>query len=217
MNTVYLKDVKRIKPYLKEKGYSVKSPIEVAVYKPMKNYKNYKEQVMVDSTTTAPVPTILISGLTYRCANGEIVTVEKFETDSSFCFRPMTLPAYPHPFPRRSYEGETWDQYGNSKSFAVLQHYINPKDEVIPKVDLRDCKGGEELISKHGYHCIYVGINESEAFPHLILYPDGSNGTRNDAGKVFNKKSLPEDHDIVEVRGILPHKILNPPEPKIVL
>lgn len=180
--------------------------------------RNYKEQVMVSSTTTTSVAT-LIEGCTYRCANGEIVTVEKFDTESSFCFRPMTLPVYNklNPFPKRSYEGETWDKYGNSKSFAVLQNYINPKDEVIPTVDLRDCKGGEELISKHGYRCIYVGINESEAFPHLILYPDGSNGTRNDAGKVFNKRPLPTDHDIVEVRGILPHKILNPPEPKIVL
>jgi hypothetical protein len=71
-------------------------------------------------------------------------------------------------------------------------------------VDLRTCKPGDKLRSKHGMVLEYIGRTKyndsySSAYPHDVRYPDGSRGTRTNNGQVFCVNRLPEDHDIVEI------------------
>jgi hypothetical protein len=72
-------------------------------------------------------------------------------------------------------------------------------------VDLRDCKPGDQLISKHGLMLIYVrALPEGNYMDHEVKYPNispyfGSTGTRTHEGFVMRKSRLPEDHDIVEI------------------
>ncbi len=63
-------------------------------------------------------------------------------------------------------------------------------------VDLRTCKPGDKLLTKHGTILTYVGPT---ACPHLIKYPNGAFGTRSDNGQVVVHGRLPEDEDIVEI------------------
>lgn len=83
-------------------------------------------------------------------------------------------------------------------------------------VDLRTCKPGDKLRSKHGLILTYMGPNPygtANVYPHRVKYPRDkihprdkiygveSYGTRTDDGFVM---SLPEarletDHDIVEI------------------
>ena len=69
-------------------------------------------------------------------------------------------------------------------------------------IDLRKCKKGDKLISKHGETLTYVEHRPEEYFPHIVEYSDGSGGSRTDEGWVGRNKRLETDHDIVEV--ILP-------------
>lgn len=71
----------------------------------------------------------------------------------------------------------------------------------MSSVDLRKCKPGDKLLSKHGIVLEYVFHEPGAPYPHRVKYPDGSMGTRLDDGHVFGKKRLPEDHDIVEILG----------------
>lgn len=72
-------------------------------------------------------------------------------------------------------------------------------------VDLRNCKKGDKLLSKHGIILEYVGpLPEGHYYDHEVKYPDdstfkGSMGTRTHDGHVFRKNRQPEDHDIVEI------------------
>ncbi len=72
-------------------------------------------------------------------------------------------------------------------------------------VDLRDCKPGDKLLSKHGVILEYVRALPEECYmPHEVRYPNiepwkGSTGTRTHDGFVFKSGRLPEDHDIVEI------------------
>ena len=71
-------------------------------------------------------------------------------------------------------------------------------------IDLRKCKIGDRLESKHGLEFIYLGPNtmcENSRYPHVVQYPGGSLGTRTDDGFVYSnpEKRLPEDHDIIGV------------------
>lgn len=69
-------------------------------------------------------------------------------------------------------------------------------------VDLRQCKPGDRLLTKHGTILEYVGPNDTQYptdYPHLIKYPNGSFGSRTDNGQVFVILRLPEDEDIVEI------------------
>jgi hypothetical protein len=154
-------------------------------------------------------------GHVYRLRSGDLVTLKSIDHDvhSIIPFAPYPPPPDRNtPFPTRRFDNEKWDRYGNALN--------NPMNDIIeeffPKVDLSKCVGGEELIDQHGYHLIYVGIKEDADFPHLVLYPDGSEGSRCNNGKVYKNRSLPTDHDIVEVLGVLPHKVLAPPEPNII-
>jgi hypothetical protein len=69
-------------------------------------------------------------------------------------------------------------------------------------VDLRTCKAGDKLISRHGKVLTYVSpLPEDNFYDHLVRYPDGSNGTRCHDGFAYRNpsKRLPEDHDIVRI------------------
>ena len=45
-------------------------------------------------------------------------------------------------------------------------------------IDLRECKKGDKLISKHGETLTYVEHRPEEYFPHIVEYSDGSGGSR---------------------------------------
>ena len=66
-------------------------------------------------------------------------------------------------------------------------------------VDLSTCKPGDKLLSKHGIVLTYVRPTPEGYYDHEVTYPDGSRGTRMNDGRVYKHKSLPEDHDIVEI------------------
>jgi hypothetical protein len=69
-------------------------------------------------------------------------------------------------------------------------------------IDLRNCRAGQKLISKHGVILTYVGpTKEGNYYDHIVKYPDGSLGSRIHDGHVYRNedKRLPEDHDIVEI------------------
>jgi hypothetical protein len=67
-------------------------------------------------------------------------------------------------------------------------------------IDLRDCKAGDKLISKHGLVLEYIRpLSEDNYMDHEVKYPDGSWGSRTHEGYVMRKKRLDSDHDIVEI------------------
>ena len=69
-------------------------------------------------------------------------------------------------------------------------------------IDLRNCKPGQPLRSKHGMILTYVKpLDKGDYYDHEVKYPDGSRGTRIHDGHVYRNpdKRLPEDHDIVEI------------------
>jgi hypothetical protein len=71
-------------------------------------------------------------------------------------------------------------------------------------IDLRNCKPGDKLISKHGLVLTYVKpLPESDYMDHEVKYPDeapynGGYGSRTHYGYVM-KNRLESDHDIVEI------------------
>jgi len=78
-------------------------------------------------------------------------------------------------------------------------------------IDLRTCKPGQKLKSKHGLILTYVGPTKpGDYYDHVVLYPpdppyiETSRGTRIHDGHVYRNpdKRLPEDHDIVEILPI---------------
>lgn len=69
-------------------------------------------------------------------------------------------------------------------------------------VDLRTCKPGDKLLSCHGMILTYGKyIGETNVYPHEVIYPNGSRGTRLDDGRAYRYKPLPSDHNIVEILG----------------
>ena len=67
-------------------------------------------------------------------------------------------------------------------------------------VDLRTCKPGDKLLSKHGMILTYIGpLPEGHYFDHEVAYPGGALGSRTHDGFVYRNKRLPEDHDIVAI------------------
>lgn len=74
------------------------------------------------------------------------------------------------------------------------------------KIDLRTCRPGQKLRTKHGTILTYVGPTEpGNYYDHVIEYPKRENeknpgrGTRIHSGHVFRKNRLPEDEDVVEI------------------
>lgn len=72
-----------------------------------------------------------------------------------------------------------------------------------PSIDLRTCKPGQKLKSKHGLILTYVAHETDSNYPwkHRVRYPDGGIGSRTDDGFVMNHPAsrLDADHDIVEI------------------
>lgn len=67
-------------------------------------------------------------------------------------------------------------------------------------VDLRTCKKGDKLISKHGLVLTYVGpTEEGHYYDHYVTYPNGSGGTRLHDGTTYRHNRMECDHDIVEI------------------
>jgi len=70
-------------------------------------------------------------------------------------------------------------------------------------VDLRTCKKGDILISKHGLRLTYVAPEpEGSYYDHRVVYPEEMNlgeGTRTHDGFVFRNARRTGDHDIVEI------------------
>jgi hypothetical protein len=67
-------------------------------------------------------------------------------------------------------------------------------------VDLRTCKAGDILISKHGERLTYVRPLPAENYyDHEVKYANGSYGSRIHDGHVYRINRLETDHDIVEI------------------
>ena len=68
-------------------------------------------------------------------------------------------------------------------------------------VDLRNCKPGDKLLSRHGLILEYVRpLGENDYMDHQVRYPCGGWGSRTHDGFVFRKSREPEiDHDIIEI------------------
>ena len=72
------------------------------------------------------------------------------------------------------------------------------------KIDLRDCKKGDILLSSQGLEMEYVSKTPYKYLTyldHVVKYPDGSYGTRTNDGFVFKHNRNPEiDHDIIKIQ-----------------
>jgi hypothetical protein len=69
-------------------------------------------------------------------------------------------------------------------------------------VDLNNCVCGDILISSHGMKLMYIKkFNEDDYYEHLVMYPDGTFGTRCNDGFAYRNPSrrLETDHDIVKI------------------
>jgi len=67
-------------------------------------------------------------------------------------------------------------------------------------IDLRTCKPGQKLRSRHGNYLTYVGCTKpGDFYHHVVRYADGSTGTRTHDGHVFFSARDPKDEDIVEI------------------
>ena len=81
--------------------------------------------------------------------------------------------------------------------------------ELRKMVNLKNCKQGDILITKHGSILEYAGLSKTQDYyPHEIKYlikdekvnnGELGYGTRNDDGTVFKQNRKPEDEDIVSV------------------
>jgi len=71
----------------------------------------------------------------------------------------------------------------------------------LGKIDLRDCKPGDILVTRSGKTVEYVGPTEKgHYYDHLVKYNDGhSYGTRTHDGYVFRKNRRDDDEDIIYV------------------
>ena len=69
-------------------------------------------------------------------------------------------------------------------------------------VDLNTCVPGQKLRTKHGTILTYIRKSDvNDFYDHIIMYPNGSSGSRTNDGFVYRTPStrLPEDEDIVEI------------------
>lgn len=85
-------------------------------------------------------------------------------------------------------------------SNAILD-VIEPQTTKPANIDLRNCKPGDVLISKHGKKFVYVKYNENDHYPHQITDFERriENNSRIDDGHVFYRNRQEDDHDIVQI------------------
>lgn len=79
--------------------------------------------------------------------------------------------------------------------------HITDEEVIYTPVDLRTCKYGDILISKHGLRLKYLRpLSEDDYMDHEVEYPDNrGNGTCTHDGYTFRKKRMESDEDIVEI------------------
>ena len=70
----------------------------------------------------------------------------------------------------------------------------------LGKVDLRDCKPGDILVTRSGKTAEYVGPSDGY-YDHEIKFEKNSYGTRTHDGYVFRKNRRDDDDDIIKVLG----------------
>ena len=67
-------------------------------------------------------------------------------------------------------------------------------------IDLRNCKKGDKLKTRHGNILTYVGeAREDDCYDHIVEYSDGFCGTRTHDGHVFREIRMTIDEDVVEI------------------
>ena len=68
-------------------------------------------------------------------------------------------------------------------------------------VDLKKCKKGDKLLTKQGDILTYDNYVENDFYPHKIIYPNGSYGSRIDSGHVMknSEKRLDTDRDVIGI------------------
>lgn len=82
----------------------------------------------------------------------------------------------------------------------IVDLRIIVEDYLSKAVDLRTCKRGDILVSKHGLELTYINpLPEHDYFDHEVKYPDGSYGSRTHRGFCYRKRKLDTDHDIVKI------------------
>lgn len=63
--------------------------------------------------------------------------------------------------------------------------------------DMKQCRVGDLLVSKHGMILVYEGENGQIDYPHQVRYPNGGRGTRCNDGSVYRYNKRDTDHDII--------------------
>jgi hypothetical protein len=79
---------------------------------------------------------------------------------------------------------------------AAAVYAVTPKNATV---DLRNCKPGDKLLTKHGMVLTYVGVQNCGPFPHEIEYPNGGHGSRTDEGFTFRNMRRETDQDVIAV------------------
>lgn len=84
-------------------------------------------------------------------------------------------------------------------AYAILD--VPEETLKIKVIDLRNCKPGDILISKHGKKFIYVSYDETSSYPHNItdFKTRKERCSRTDSGHVFHQNRQEGDHDIVQI------------------
>jgi len=67
------------------------------------------------------------------------------------------------------------------------------------KIDLRQAKPGDKLVTKNGNTMLYIGYNPEARYPHTVMYANNASGSRIDDGRLFYNSHFDEDEDIVEI------------------
>jgi len=97
---------------------------------------------------------------------------------------------------------EAFKMYFDNKPQLSESDELNwVKSTGLGKVDLRDCKPGDILITRSGKTVEYVGPTEKgNYYDHVVKYNDGhSYGSRTHDGYVFRKNRRDDDEDIIHV------------------
>jgi hypothetical protein len=103
---------------------------------------------------------------------------------------------------------------------ALIENGVDKAHEIINDaltypngVDLRKCKKGDKLRIRTNEWFINKGISDivvykepikegdilRSLYQHVVVYSDGSEGTRCDNGNAFALKRLPTDPDVIEI------------------
>ena len=88
--------------------------------------------------------------------------------------------------------------FDNNPQLSESNDFDWVKTTGLGKVDLRDCKPGDILITRNGRTAEYVGPSDGY-YDHEIKFEKDSYGTRTHDGYVFRKNRRDDDDDIIQV------------------